>query len=95
MSRRYARCWHQVQSAAAAAGAVAAAVRVPVTIASEVAAARDGILDVMKVAHRRVVNGAVVTEAELPGGARVAILVHDDQPAFDLEPEDEAASRTR
>ena len=61
------------------------------TIAEEVAAALDGILEVMKVAHGRVVNGAVVTEAELPEGARVAILVDDDQPAFDLEPEDEAA----
>ncbi len=38
------------------------------------------------------VNGTVVTETQLPEGARVAILLDDhDQPEFDLEPEDEEA----
>ena len=45
----------------------------------------------MKVAQGRVVNGAVVSETPLPEGARVAILLDDDEDAFELEPEDEAA----
>ena len=45
----------------------------------------------MKVAHGRVVNGAVVSETKLPEGARVAILLEDDQPDFDLAVDDEPA----
>lgn len=45
----------------------------------------------MKVARGRVVNGTIVTDTQLPEGARVAIVMDDDQPPFDLEPEDEVA----
>ncbi len=45
----------------------------------------------MKVAQGRVINGTIVTETQLPEGARVAIVMDDDQSPFDLEPEDEVA----
>ena len=45
----------------------------------------------MKVAQGRVVNGTVVTATQLPEGARGAIVMDDDEPPFDLEPEDEVA----
>ncbi len=45
----------------------------------------------MKVAQGRVVNGTVVTETHLPEGARVAIVLDDNQPPFDLDPDDELA----
>ena len=43
----------------------------------------------MKVAQGRVVNGTVVTETHLPEGARVAIVLDDEPPPFDLDPDDE------
>lgn len=36
-------------------------------------------------------NGTVVPETELPEGARVAIVVGEDEPAFDLDAADEEA----
>jgi hypothetical protein len=45
----------------------------------------------VKVAQGRVVNGAVITEAKLPEGARVAVLIDDHEPEFNLDPEDEHA----
>ncbi len=45
----------------------------------------------MKVAVGRVVNGTVVTKEKLPEGARVAIVLEDDEPEFDLDAADEAA----
>jgi hypothetical protein len=44
----------------------------------------------MKVAHGRVVRGAVRTRARFPEGARLTLIQHDDRPPVELDPIDEA-----
>ena len=44
----------------------------------------------MKIATGRIVKGAVVTRARFPEGARVRIVLEDDRPPAELEPDEEA-----
>ena len=44
----------------------------------------------MKVAHGRVVRGTIVTRARFPEGARITLVQHDERPAIDLDPDEEA-----
>ena len=45
----------------------------------------------LKAARARVVKGRIVTRAKFPEGARLTILMDDDRPPIELEPEDEDA----
>lgn len=44
----------------------------------------------MKIATGRIVRGEVVTRARFPEGARVRIVMEDDRPPVDLDPDEEA-----
>jgi hypothetical protein len=43
----------------------------------------------VKAARARVVKGKIVTRAKFPEGARLTILMDDERPPIELEPEDE------
>ena len=45
----------------------------------------------VRAARARVVKGKIVTRAKFPEGARLTILMDDDRPPIELEPEDEDA----
>ncbi len=47
----------------------------------------------MRSVSAKVVKGKVVTRAKLPEGAKLTVFVHEDMPAIELTPEDEAAIR--
>ena len=47
-------------------------------------------LQAMPVVRGRVVNGKVVTRARLREGSRVGVLVEDNSPPIDLDPDEEA-----
>ena len=49
------------------------------------------MLTPVKAARARIVKGKIVTRAKFPEGARLTILVDDDRPPIELEPEDEEA----
>ncbi len=44
----------------------------------------------MKVAHGRVVHGAIKTRARFPEGARLTLVQHDERPPIALDAEEEA-----
>src|SRR5262249_27649278 len=49
------------------------------------------MLRLVKAARARIVKGKIVTRAKFPEGARLTILMDDDRPPIELEPEDEEA----
>jgi len=49
------------------------------------------MLRLVKAARARIVKGKIVTRAKFPEGARLTILMDDDRPPVELEPEDDEA----